>query len=650
MPVPALITLAASESVKSLVKPGFSKFIEPQLDSINNWFKERKLNRKIDLFESEFTEYLGSVYNATQFMNILIFPNEQIPLDEFYEPLYITTSNNKETYKIDRRTNINFLAEYKRVIISDAAGMGKSTIMKWITRQCVMNFLGIPILIELKKITPLNTIIQEIFIQFGQLGSELDATFITKLLSIGKFIIIFDGFDEIAQDDISFVTTEISNFVNKAAQNYFILTSRPDPILSAFGSFKGFHIKPLTPTQYNSIIRKCDKYSPEPVGEELIKDLQERGKDIIDFLTNPFLVTLLYNCYVYNKNIPVNKSSFYDEIYTALFKRHDLSKDKFERLKRSGLDIYTFRLVLRKLAFNSAKAGIVDFSEDTLISAIKNVQESLPGLPQFSALSFYEDIIKQVPLMVREGLHIKWSHKSLQDYFAAESICNSEHKAKFVVNIFEANTFYRNANLFDFLVELDYGLIREHILYDILIDFRNFVQQIRECNHSLSEDRILLWASILFNADILLSKATDPSKVSYTKLAEVSRTAVGGFGSWYITLNGQKTMVIVPGGKLDNLFYMIKHKKKEDIFFPEDNRILGHKAPFNLNLNFQDDIVSLSSREVLSNQDESFQENLDKFLSSNANDLRLDYYKSMIVLRDIEEQRSKQAHEDAQSF
>lgn len=440
MVLTTLATLAASETVKEAVKPVFGKFVSPQLDSIQNWLKDRKISKKIDLFEAEFIEYLSYTFASTEFMNVLIFPNEQICIDDFYEPLSISVSNQKESYVIDN-SNLDFLMKYKKIVIGDAAGMGKSTIAKWIVRQCIAKYIGIPILIELKKINKSNGILNEIFNQFGGLGKGLDEEFVIKLLSLGKFIIIFDGFDEIAQDDIDFALSNISDFISKASSNHFILTSRPDPVLTSFGNFKGFHIKSLTKAQYSSIIYKCDKYSPDPIGEELVKDLQSRGRDILDFLSNPFLVTLLYNCYSYNKNIPVNKSAFYDEIYTALFKRHDLSKNKFERAKRSGLDIYNFRLVLRKLAFNSARIGINDFSEDSLISSIKSVQESIAGLPSFSALAFCEDLIKQVPLMVRDGLHIKWSHKSLQDYFAAESICYNENKAKLIESLYKSESF-----------------------------------------------------------------------------------------------------------------------------------------------------------------------------------------------------------------
>jgi hypothetical protein len=170
-------TLVATEAVKASAKPLFDEFIKPSLGSISKWLEERKLNKKVESFESEFLEYLSSLYELTEYINVLIFPNEQIRLDNFYEPLYIIASDNRKTYKIDK-INLDFLIEHKRIIISDSAGMGKSTLMKWITRQCIQNYLGVPILIELKKITPSNHLLDEIFNQLGRLGSELDTKFI----------------------------------------------------------------------------------------------------------------------------------------------------------------------------------------------------------------------------------------------------------------------------------------------------------------------------------------------------------------------------------------------------------------------------------------------------------------------------------------
>jgi len=649
MPASVIASAVISESAKVAVKPVFERFVEPHLAVIKGWLVERKLDKKVDLFESEFIEYLGIVYVMTEFMNVLIYPNSQIRLDDFYEPLHIVSSNRKESYKIDKG-NIDFLLKYKKVIISDAAGMGKSTIMKWITRQCVTSYLGIPILIELKKITQSNSLIQEIFNQFGQLGKELDNVFITKLLSLGKFVIILDGYDEIAQNSIDFVTNEIITLVTKAKDNYFIITSRPDPSLASFGNFKGFSIQPLSGEQYDSIIRKCDVYSPEPIGEDLIKDARVKGSTISDFLTNPFLVTLLYKCYFYNRNIPVNKSSFYEEIYTALFKRHDLSKEKFERIKRSGLDIYNFRLVLRKFAFNSAKIGDNDFSESSLIQAIKVAKETLVGVPDFDPVYFYEDLIKQVPLMVRDGLHIKWSHKSLQDYFAAESVCHDENKVKIIENIYNSKNFYRNSNLFDFIIEQDYALVREHILYKILIDYKNYFEGMKSLNINITEQNLQRRTGFLFKQDVFLLQKTEgiDDKV-LEKIQTLSKHKVSSIGFSSINLNGELVAVYTASSRDVSILRMIesKHMDKLSLDFvePRSKRFVL-KDMFHWN----NEIINIGSDNLLAIKDNDFQNTITEIIAHANRQFGLNHIQCLKVLNDIEIVKAKKESENEVSF
>jgi predicted NACHT family NTPase len=653
MPIATIASLVITEAIKASVKPLFDEFIKPNLGTINAWLEERKLNKKVDAFESEFLEYLGGVYHATEFINVLIFPNSQIRLNDFYEPLYIVSLDSKSTYEIDK-INLDFLHEYKKIIISDSAGMGKSTIVKWVARQCVQNYLGVPVLVELKKITPQNTLLQEIFSQFGKLGSELDTSFILKLLTLGKFIIIFDGYDEIAQEFLGFVTEEIAHLTNKARDNYYILTSRPDPALATFGSFMGFKIKKLTHKQSDAIIRKCDRYSPEPIGEELIRDTRMRENTISDFLTNPFLVTLLYNCYFYNKNIPINKSEFYEEVYNALYKRHDLSKEKFERAKRSGLDSYSFRQVLRKFAFNGAKKGKSDYLESSLVEAIKEAQETLVGIPAFDAINFCDDLVKQVPLMVRDGLHIKWSHKSLQDYFAAEYICQTERKSDIVNALSKSANFYRNANLFDFIIEKDYALVREHVLYDILVSYRDFVNHIKKINLSISSENAEDLASYLFDCEIFATKngsLIDEGKL-FKEVFALARGKVSTLMHEGAIINDNKFYLYISDSSVSTIMKMIVNKKADDLLilktkFKEDK---DEKFVFSEELNLDALVTNLSSDSIISILNEELLEEFLKFLSYVTHRPKINHRKAMDALRDIEQMRVRKKAEDASFF
>jgi predicted NACHT family NTPase len=136
-----------------------------------------------------------------------------------------------------------------------------------------------------------------------------------------------------------------------------------------------FNIVPLTDKEAYSLIQKYDSICSVKVGDKLIRDIKRNFNQTKELLGNPFLVSLIYSTYTYNQDIPSNKATFYEEIYSALFKRHDLSKDGFTRPKKSRLDIQQFKTILRQLAFDTAKAGTIVYSESEILNFIIKAKE-----------------------------------------------------------------------------------------------------------------------------------------------------------------------------------------------------------------------------------------------------------------------------------
>jgi hypothetical protein len=130
---------------------------------------------------------------------------------------------------------------------------------------------------------------------------------------------------------------------------------------------------------------------------------------------------LLYKSYSFKRDIPSRKSTFYNEVYTALYQDHDLSKDSYKREKNSKLDIQDFRLVLREFANYTAKKGEVEYEKTKAIQYISDCKLKIPFI-NFKETNFVEDLLSTVPIFTSEGNNIKWAHKSFQDYFAAEYI------------------------------------------------------------------------------------------------------------------------------------------------------------------------------------------------------------------------------------
>ena len=293
-----------------------------------------------------------------------------------------------------------------------------------------------------------------------------DKSFLFKLLSLGEFIIILDGYDEIVNEEQEIVTTDIHDFVFKCSNNRFLLTSRPEGSIATFGDFMNTNIQGLAQDEAFELLKKYDVISSSNLSVSLISEIEGVNNQVNEFLVNPFLVSLLYKTYSFKRDIPSKKCTFYSDVYAALYQDHDLSKDSYKRDKFSKLDIHDFRLVLREFAILTSKKKEIEYTKSLAIHYIKDCKNILQNI-DFKEASFVQDLLSTVPLFTTEGSNIKWAHKSLQDFFAAEYLVFQPQKDKLINHII-INNFDKYRNIIDLVIELDPMLIRLYVLPSIL--------------------------------------------------------------------------------------------------------------------------------------------------------------------------------------
>ena len=465
--------------VANLILPIIKDILAPKIENI---FKSnKKLAIKPENISLSFEEYLKQRYEKYIILDTLVFPNKQTLLKELYEPLTLvrrTINDKKLEIKIDRYPK-KLLAEHYRIIIEDTAGMGKSTLIKKIFLSIIEEKEGIPIIIELRKINLHNTILNEILLQITPMGEQINTDILLSLISEGEFIFMFDGYDEIPILNRDFAINELHNFIEKANNNYFIITSRPEDSLVSFGDFQKFNVRPLLKNEAFSLIKRYDFYSYLTIAENLIKSLIEGQNECIkEFMTNPFLVSLLYKSYEYKKDIPIKKSQFYSQVYDALFETHDLSKDGYlKREKYCNLHIDDFERVLRYIGYFTAIENKVEYDKNYIINLIEKLKNHFSDI-KFKASDYLKDLLETVPLFRKDGYYYKWSHKSLQDYFAAKFVWidAKENQLKILTKIYNDGKNIRFYNMLDIFYELDINTFNNTILSWYLNDFKEYVK------------------------------------------------------------------------------------------------------------------------------------------------------------------------------
>lgn len=460
---------------KPLIESLVSNVVVPKLEK----FVERigiEYNKNLIPQREHFMEYFYRSYKKYSILNTLVFRNSQRELKDLYIPLTINlkTTNSSRQIKIDGYP-YELLSSYQKLLITDSAGMGKSTITKKIFLDIIDNGYGIPIYVELRRLSKEHNLLCEINQQLNSLSKEFNSTLLIELIQSGGFVFIFDGYDEIKLSEKNIVTNDIQDFISKAGDNTFILTSRPEASLASFGDFQQVSIDPLKKKESYELLRKYDGQGE--TSTMLIEKLKSGKYNMIDeFLKNPLLVSLLFVAFDYKQTIPLKKHVFYRQVYDAHFDGHDLSKGGgFTHEKKSRLDIDDFDKILRFTGFECLKQQKIEFTKDELLLILAKAKSFWNSIC-FNESDILDDLLCAVPLFCQDGAYYKWSHKSLQEYFAAQFIYKDSKSGqdKILSALYNSNHLEKYINVLDLYYDIDQIGFRKNILLPFLIDFVSY--------------------------------------------------------------------------------------------------------------------------------------------------------------------------------
>lgn len=426
--------------------------------------------------ETSFADFLARTYTKCSHLNTLVLPREKVELSKLYVPLTIGQKDKEQPeWEIDNSVE-DIQTALDRTLIVDRAGKGKSTLLQRLVLLLIEKQHSIPFFIELRRLRKDHTLLDEIYSQIDPVEGEFDREFLWEVIDRGDCTFFLDGYDEVNDDVRSEVTDQITDFARRVPEAPIYMTSRPEMALSAFGDFTGYSIEDLSFEEACQLCRNYDDVSGFDISEDLIDDVKERSTRTREFLGNPFLVSLLYQTYSLTNNIPSSRATFCEEVYTALYKHHDLTKDAFERDKRSGLTLGKFRAVLRHLAFEMLKRGEYEARRGSLTAYIDTIENRVRGA-EFEVDDFLYDAVVSVPLLVEEGGFYEWAHRSIQEFFAAEFVAYElDDAAEGASRLYELASL-KWLGLFEFLTEIDEAVVEDGVLLNIFADIERYYEE-----------------------------------------------------------------------------------------------------------------------------------------------------------------------------
>ena len=503
----------------------------------------------VDIFSDRLAEYVTQQAERHSCMSTIVFGHQR-SLGDLYIPLTLVPmhlsrqESEKGELLIDRFNN-EFLPKNDRVLITDTAGMGKSTLSKFLFLQCLKSCYAVPFYIELRHLSNQTDIVSIIFRQLNPSTSSEDEPKFTKkqierLLRMGNLLFFFDGYDEIPIAHREVATIGIKDLVDRFPKNTYVITSRPESGLLAFPAFKQFGIRPLKLGESIQLIRRYDEGGGR--AEQLIKKLESAEyRSVREFLKNPLLTSLLYRSFEYKQSVPLKKHVFYRQVFDALFDWHDATKDGYNtREKRSGLDIDTFHRMLRVVGFVSVMKGQVEGDTDAVLGWIRQAKEvcKITALPESH---FLDDLVRAVPVFVKDGDFYRWSHKSLSEYFAAQYICTEgkSQQGKVLSTFISSRQISRFMNVLDQLYDIDNAGFREHLILPTAQAFSKYwAHSYKGLDPAVKEEDIRLRKACVFDRTIVFIKTFDfKNQENFKRNVSLYVKPVTGFDIQFETVN-----------------------------------------------------------------------------------------------------------------
>jgi predicted NACHT family NTPase len=401
-------------------------------EAITSEIQEKYSIKKLSRIEKKIIpEYLKS--QEAKFSSTKTFLHlDQMPFYKVYYPISIQT-NSQVIRHVDAikilKPSISSNNKYTTIIGN--AGSGKSTLTKHIFLNAITNYLGIPIVIELRKLNDYNGTLYE-YICEKLFFNEIDSSdkILIEYFKLGKMLFLFDGFDEIYTQNKQRITDNLEMFIDKFNTNNFVITSRPGTSINMFHRFKHYEVLELLDNEVLEFVKQ--QVFEEERANNIIKTiLTPKNQNHAGFLRNPLLLSMFIFTFNDYPEIPDQKISFYGNIFRTLYEQHDARiKQGFQRERITRFQRSHFESLLKVFSFMTYFQGKFEFSINDLDSIFNQIRLKASRMPSFQNNDMLYDLQVGISILIEDGLTYRFPHRSLQEYFASAHIHDLSDKVK----------------------------------------------------------------------------------------------------------------------------------------------------------------------------------------------------------------------------
>lgn len=394
-----------------------------------NTFKEPLIKASKDLkdeflqlYNNGLADYIDNYYDKFSKTKTFIYRDEKV---NFYDTFFPVTIRYKNT-NFNSESDLTKIFEKKKFItIIGSAGSGKSMLTKHIFLSTVNKSYRIPIVLELRNLTDYDGNIKDyitLLLAKNHIGKN--SKIIDRILKDGKFLFLFDGYDEIYSSAKNRITNDIEEFVDEYSKNIFVITSRPGSNAESLQRFDNFYVQSLNMVQIESFVSQQFKFYEDNGSIDRILSIIKKPEndDYKDYLTNPLLLSMFIFTFNAYPELPKQKNKFYWNVFDTLCTKHDsfTKKGFWLHERKSNLQNDDFENILKWFSYATIFKGKYNFDYNNFKILLTEIITKLNLNCNVDDLIY--DLTVSISIIIQDGIEYKFPHKSLQEYFTASLI------------------------------------------------------------------------------------------------------------------------------------------------------------------------------------------------------------------------------------
>ena len=302
-------------------------------------------------------------------------------------------------------------------------GAGKTTFLKHVVLKNLRAVGGdgkLPIFVALREfcVSPFSDLFEFIADELGLCGFPSAQDFLGYVLRGKEYcVLLFDGLDEVPQDDQAKVVGQIVRLSHRFRRNQYVVSCRTANYRGQLEGFTEFEVMEFGSAQVADFTRGwfgADKQLARSFMVEL-----KRHPGLQELTTTPLLLALLCIGYARNRGFPGQKSLVYLASLDALLVDWDSSKRVGRDSFVARFDPETKKQLLGKVACDAFCEEKIFFLEQELIDRLETNTRRLPVQDGMGAEILREYVENHGLLVERAKSIFSFSHLTVQEFLAA---------------------------------------------------------------------------------------------------------------------------------------------------------------------------------------------------------------------------------------